>query len=358
MSRGLRVALAAGLLLVASLLMLAIPSPFAASSASPDPSPSTTDSDDRSQAYRAVPLDLADDEILVGGYVQNIPSIEPASNSFLADVYVWYRWKNPDFTPNKSVEIMNLYQAWQLVELGRQKKPRKQSDGNYYFSQRYSAAFNAPLSLVQFPFGTQYLPVILEDFEVERGAMRFVADQYSTARNPTITLPGFDIGDPTMTVEDFSYNSDFGDLDGAVNEVYSRATLTLPVSTPGLSNVIKYLLPLVLIVGAASLVFYLPPREIEGRIALGITALLTLVAMEWNATESLPTVSYLTMLDVLYLVATFFILASLVLGLRTYWVARSQDEATAITTDERTHVIFLGVYACAFATVLIGYLVL
>lgn len=214
------------------------------------------------------------------------------------------------------------------------------------------------MSLVKFPFGTQTLSVVFEDYDHESHTMRFVPDESSTGIDPTITLPGYDIGLPSMNVESFGYTTDFGDLDGSPTEIYSRAILTIPVSTPGLTNAIKYLLPILLIVVTASLVFYLPPDAIEGRIVLGITALLTLVAMQWSATESLPTVSYLTMLDVLYILGVLFILASIYLGIRTTWMAREQSQESAIISDERMLVVFLAVFFVAFAAVVAAYLLL
>lgn len=348
--RTTRVAVIAVLLFAGALLAMAVP----AHPATPTPRPS----DPTSEFHAGESVPLGAGEVLIGAYVQNIQTIDPATNSFMADLYVWYRWTDPDLKPEDSVEIMNLHEAWQLMELGTQTQARKQADGSYYFVQRYTGAFNSPLSLVKFPFGTQYLSVILEDSEAEKTEMRFVADDRSTSINPRITLPGYTIGVPTMVVTDFAYDTDFGDLDGTTDNLYSQASITIPVSTPGLSNLIKYLVPIVLIVVAASLVFSLPPTEVEGRIALGITALLTLVAMEWSATESLPTVSYLTMLDVLYIVGTLFILGSLILGIRTSWMARESSEETAIHSDERMLYVFLGAFAVVFCVVLGMYLLL
>jgi hypothetical protein len=338
----------AGLMFAVAMLTMAVP----ARTASPSPAPR----DPIPARNLSQPMELGIGEVLIGAYVQNIQSIDPATNSFMADLYVWYRWTDPDLKPYESVEIMNLHEAWQLTELGKQTKPRLQSDGSYYFAERYTGAFNSPLSLVKFPFGTQYLSVILEDSESEKAKLRFIADDRSTSSNPRITLPGYTIGEPTMVVTDFAYDTDFGQLNGTIDTLYSQATVTIPVSTPGLSNLIKYLVPIALIVAAASLVFYLPPTEVEGRIALGITALLTLVAMEWSATESLPTVAYLTMLDVLYIVGTLFILASLILGIRTAWMARESSEETAIHSDERMLYVFLGTFALVFGLVLGAYL--
>ncbi len=302
------------------------------------------------------PVKLTDEQVLVGVYVENIQTIDPQNNSFTADMYMWYRWTDADLKPYESVEIKNLFEAWMMTEVSAQDKPIKQSDGSYYYGVRYSGSFNSALSLVQFPFGTQSLTVVLEDFSSKVADLQFVADERSTDINTSITIPSYDIGRPTIQVSEFTYTTDFGDVDGAANETYSRATVAIPVSNPGLPSVFKYLVPIALVVIAAGLVFQIPPDAVEGRIALGITALLTGVAMQWSATEGLPTIAYLTMLDVLYLVAIVFILASLILGLRSSWKVRDSSEEAVIRADERTFILYLLAFAAAFSTVLVLYL--
>ena len=120
-----------------------------------------------------------------------------------------------------------------------------------------------------------------------------------------------------------------------------------------MSNVFKYLVPIVLVMIAAGLIFLIPPGLVEGRIGLAITALLTLVAMEWTSTDKLPINSYLTLLDVLYLISLTFILGSLIQAIRISWVARDQDEATAIRLDERSMKVFYALYGLAFAATIV-----
>lgn len=304
----------------------------------------------------AVPVDLTENEVLVGVYVENIQVIVPETNSFLGDVYVWYRWTNPDLRPYETVEFMNLYEAWQLVSWSAQEEPRDQPDGTLYYAMRHQGAFNSTLELRNYPFGTQYLKVILEDFESEADAQRFVTDPSSLGIDPEITLPGYDIGRPTIAISEFAYGTNFGDLDNSPDERYSRATVTIPVSHPVITNVIKYLVPIILVVIASSLIFQIPPNMVEARIGLSITALLTLVAMQWSSMDGLPLMSYLTLLDTLYLVSLLFILGSLMAGLRVSWLARDEGEERAIQVDERSMVVYLVGFGIAFTATLAWFL--
>ena len=36
------------------------------------------------------------DEVVVGAYIENIQTLDLATNSFMADIYVWMRWMNPE----------------------------------------------------------------------------------------------------------------------------------------------------------------------------------------------------------------------------------------------------------------------
>lgn len=118
----------------------------------------------------------------------------------------------------------------------------------------------------------------------------------------------------------------------------------MPVTHPFLATSIKVLLPILLVVATASLIFHVPPGLIEARIGLGITALLTLVAMQWSAMADLPDGGYLVMLDVLYIISFLFVLTTLIQTLATSWRARDGDEPRAIVADERFMYIDLAVY--------------
>lgn len=38
-------------------------------------------------------------EVVVGAYIENIQGVDLATNSFMADLYVWMRWQGTDFAP-------------------------------------------------------------------------------------------------------------------------------------------------------------------------------------------------------------------------------------------------------------------
>jgi hypothetical protein len=104
---------------------------------------------------------------------------------------------------------------------------------------------------------------------------------------------------------------------------------------------IKTFVPIMLIVVCATLVFFVRPRYIEGRIGLGITALLTLVALQLASGASLPDVDYLMMLDKIYLLAYLFIIIALARVVATSWRSDDSHAEKAISHADRRWVLGL-----------------
>ena len=79
----------------------------------------------------------------------------------------------------------------------------------------------------------------------------------------------------------------------------------------------KLLLPMLLVALTAALSLSVHPRYVEGRIGIGITALLTLVALQLTNNSSLPDVNYLILLDKLYIASYAFVVLTMAIIVRT-----------------------------------------
>jgi hypothetical protein len=107
------------------------------------------------------------------------------------------------------------------------------------------------------------------------------------------------------------------------------------VTRPIVAMSIKAFVPIGLIVVCAALVFFVRPRYVEGRIGLGITALLTLVALQLTSGASLPDVDYLMMIDKIYLLAYLFIILALARVVMTSWHGADADAEASISRSDR-----------------------
>jgi len=301
------------------------------------------------EAIAASPMPDSPAQVIVGAYINDIQEIDFKANNYVVDLYVWFRWKASDLDPSKTMEFMNRYASDDNVREALYDKPKEMPDGSLYSIIRYQGRFATKFPLEKYPFDTQLLTVVMEDTVSGDDKQIYVPDTDGGINlNPQITLPGFTVGKPTMRIAPNIYPTNFGDLAEPEATAYSRLTLSIPVTRPIVAMSTKTFVPIMLIVVCAALVFYVRPRYIEGRIGLGITALLTLVALQLASGSSLPDVDYLMMLDKIYLLAYLFIIIALARVVATSWHSDEVHAEKAISRTDRIWVVaLLGAYLAA-----------
>jgi hypothetical protein len=291
-------------------------------------------------------------EVIVGAYINDIQQLDFKANNYVIDLYVWFRWKSKDTDPSKSMEFMNRFASDDNRRDRLTEEPEELPDGSFYSILRYQGLFSTKFHLETFPFDTQALTVVMEDTLAGSADQIYVQDgEHPVSIDPIITLPGFSVGKPTMRITTNTYPTNFGDPTSPEAEPYSRITISIPVTRPVIAMSLKTFVPIALIVVCALLVYFVRPRYVEGRIGLGITALLTLVAIQLTATSSLPDVDYLMMLDKIFLLAYLFIIVALARVVATSW-HNDTSETSIKRTDRHWAIATLSIYVLANIAVL------
>jgi hypothetical protein len=289
-------------------------------------------------------------EVKIGMYINDIQSIDLASYSFVADVYVWLRDSDPDLKPGDTFEWMNMFAPDDHVQTTIYEVPERMPDGSDYQVFRHQGPFAAKFSIKTFPFDKHTLTIEIEDREFDAGRLVYVAEEVTI--NPEIQLPGFIIGKPTIRIENRPYPTAFGDIANPTPAPYSRAVVTIPISRPVWSGIVKSMLPLFIVILVAAAALLLGPEHVEARVGLSITALLTLVALQFSAMTGLPEVGYLLMLDQVYIASYAFVL--LVVGLLVF-TTNQEDKAQEdrALASGGAHAITRGGPLAAFLAVLL-----
>lgn len=256
------------------------------------------------------------DKVTVGVYVNDIQHIDMPNHSYVVDMYVWFRWMNPDINPLDTFEFMNTFDPEAHVEEAGYDEPQPQPDGSLYGYIRHQGAFSTKFHVGKYPFDAHDLKVFIEDAEYSVDEMVFVPDENPLTLNPDIELPGYDIVKPRFEISGKRYDTNFGDLYDESGASYARFTVVIPIERPALSGGVKAFLPIFLIILCAALSLLLDPVHVEARVGLSITALLTLVATQFTAASNLPQVAYLTMLDQIYIASYIYILVVVSLVVR------------------------------------------
>ncbi len=261
-------------------------------------------------------------EVKLGMYINDIQQIDLHDYSFVADVYVWFRDTDAQIVPGTTFEWMNMFAPDDHVQTDIYEEPVNQPDGAQYQVFRHQGPFSAKFSVKNYPFDAHNLTIEIEDREWNASRLVYAVDQVTM--NPAIELPGFVLGQPKLEVINRPYPTNFGDTTIGQPETYSRAVVSIPISRPVVSGITKSLLPIFIVVLVAAAALLLKPEHIEARVGLSITALLTLVALQFSAQGALPDVGYLLMLDQIYLASYGFVL--LVVALLVMTTGNADEE--------------------------------
>ena len=290
--------------------------------------------------------------VRVGALVNDIQQLDLQSHSYAVDLYMWFKWKNPDIDPSRTFEFMNAFELWGHILTYESEEPEQLPGGWQYQVLRNQGKFNAKLPLGRYPFDTQDLEVLIENTTADDTEVVFVPDRRPIALSEDLTLPGWKFEEPSLEVVGNRYATDFGEPTSE-NPTYSRVVINVPVVRPQGPYAIKLLLPMLLVALTAALALSVHPRYVEGRIGIGITALLTLVALQITSNSSLPEVDYLLLLDKLYILSYAFVVLTLAVIVRNSWVDATGNVSKAARADRQGLAILTGVYFLAAALIFV-----
>lgn len=295
-------------------------------------------------------------KVAIGVYINDIYDLDLPDNSFNADVYVWLRWSNPDIDPSASFEVMNPFGFDGVVVERLAEEPEDMPDGSKYAAFRIRGLWISKMNLREYPFDVQNLLLQFEDGAGDASKIQFVPDTIPVALDANISLPGFEIEQPILVAANYEYPTDFGDL-SAGSPDYSRVTVTIPVDREVLPLAIKIMLPVTIIILLTALIYVIPARLEEARTGIAVTAMLTLMALQWTVTSNLPEVGYLMMIDVVYILSMVYVLIAMVytvIGSRRS--AHEQAQESLMRVDRRVGVASLAIYAAAVVLTVLLYL--
>lgn len=274
----------------------------------------------------------------VGFYVNDIQDIDLQRHRYQIDFYLWFRWTDPNIDPSKSFEFMNGAEQWGMTRTPASDGPVVLEDGSFYFREHIQSMFKQNMPLEDYPYDTQDLKIIIEDVDATSEELVYVADDPAAVNAPDLTVPGYQVHEPTVSITDWFY-SELGEK-GAGNATASRIEMTISLTRPWLPYTLKIFVPLLLVVLCASLVFFIGPKHVDARFGLGISSLLTLIALKWTTDGEMPLMDYLGLIDALYVVAFVYVALGLADTTYTTWKrGKGIDDATLERTDRR---IFVG----------------
>jgi ABC-type transport system substrate-binding protein len=268
-------------------------------------------------------------KIYVGVYLSDISDFDLTKGRFNADLQLWVKWLGSETVPDVALANGDVEQRTEVA---------RESDGDWRSVRwRVQGAFRGTFPLHRFPLDHQQLKIQLE---LPAGRGELVPDLAGSGMAPAFSITGW-LYEPYFRAEKSrsAYYSDFGSVsrEGQPRQV-KAVTFTVELKRPILAYLIKFMLPLAIIITMALLACFIRGDQIEVRAGIGITALLSCVAFQFSQAENLPNVPYLMMVDKVFFAAYVIISATLI---ESVVVFNLYDEHPRLTTriDRSSYVL-------------------
>ena len=245
--------------------------------------------------------------------VLDVDAISSADQSFTINVYIQFRWFDPALAHHGDGpirEALSDISAPRFILVNRQKTWSSllnvveiSPDGEAIYRMRLWGDFSQPLRLFDFPFDTHTFTIPILALSQTGGAVplepdpnvdSFIADKLSVA---------------DWNINSWSAQTDMIEL--TRDDAAQGFTFSFEASRIHNHYVIKYIIPLILIVMMSWIVFWIDPKESGSQLSVAVTAALTLIAYHIALASKLPDIPYLTRMDKFLFGSTLMVFSAL-----------------------------------------------
>jgi peptide/nickel transport system substrate-binding protein len=232
--------------------------------------------------------------IYAGVYLHDVAKFDQKDGVFDADFELWAKWLG-EFDP-ATLSIANAASVDREL-LGQER------DGDWQSIRwRVRGTLRGEFPVHRFPFDRQTLAVVLELPE-RYGTL--VPDLAGSGMRERFSVTGW-LYEPIFAPRSHRdvYRSDLGAIAGeGMPTTVNRTAFEVTLRRPLVMAATKLFLPLLVILLVAVVALFVNPKALEVRAAVGVTALLACFAFQFAVADSMPSVAYVTLADILFLVA-------------------------------------------------------
>jgi len=270
--------------------------------------------------------------VTIGLYATSIPEIDIKAATFTIDMYLWLVYSG-----DESIEGFEIANGEVLSKVLLE---RTTQGDKTYVCWRIKATMHEHFSLENYPFDRQQLDIKFEHGLLEASSLVFDPD-IKSYEGSGVTADRWGLRDD-VRISDYEivrtswqsaqslYQTNFGSpFSDKPSSTYSTAIFSVEVARSFWPYCYKILIPLIVILAIAYLVFFLPPTEIQTASGLAMTSLLTCVAMNLTVSSNLPEVGYLVASDKFFISTYGLIFVTLAETIWTFGVATRGDEPKA-----------------------------
>ena len=246
--------------------------------------------------------------IKVSFFLLNLNGVDEMEETFDADIYIAFQWKDDRLKHDGKDPLFfaedaardKLEEIWSpQIEFVNTSKPDitnevlvMKPDGSVLHQMGLTSKFRAEFDLRRFPFDRQRLAIVLSSFIYSSDYLVFDADQEKLGFTKEGNFEGLRVTGIKASTE-VEKVADWA-------EPFSHYRATIDVSRNTAFYFYTVFGPVVLIFLISCAVYLVPPEQFSDRVSICITALLACIATQFALSFNLPRISYLTLIDRLF----------------------------------------------------------
>jgi hypothetical protein len=218
-------------------------------------------------------------------------------------------------------------------------------DGHVSYSETFYTKVEAPMDLRRFPFDTQDLEIFFHPFIYQRDEVVLVPDdRLAGTWNQNMGIADWARDSVSMAERPIQ----IAYFDDSLSEI-SEFVVTVRIHRQPSHFLVSIIFPMVLLVALTWCVFWMDEETLSNRINITFIGILSVVAYYFVILDSVPEVSYLTLIDA-FIIATFLILAAgVVVTVVMESSSRKHDAALRARVDRICRWAFPSAYAMSTA---------
>jgi hypothetical protein len=286
----------------------------------------------------SVPTPEHPTEVSIGLLIRNLIAIDEVKENWQAAGLLTAKWNDPrlkyqprgrgqlhldvpDSSWKPSLEFVNEDKPtdFRLVDL------YVEPDGSVVYTQAFNATLSTDLDLRRFPFDSQVLPLVVQARGDDLDRTILKADPEESGL-PTRAYAGIAAWVPVSLTE---YLGTIEGSTSGANDVEFR----LKVQRSPKPFILKFIVPLLLLVIISWVTFWLSHEEFKTKdqLTAAVSTLLIIVAFNITATNLLPRTDYITYIDALLFSSFVFVVISIATIVGTHLLQIHKSEKSALT---------------------------
>lgn len=250
--------------------------------------------------------------------INRIDNIDYVRQTFEADFYLDMWWKAPylgvSTTSTEPREVDASELLWKpendfqnIAEIQELSSPTYTYINGYILAEyRYKGIFFSNMDLRSFPFDQQVLSLKMEDAKKNADLLvyRYGTPKNQSKKGSNIELISAEIFETPLDFPEFKISNlaKFALINHRYEYTYNKpafcqASLSFVIQRKSGFYINKIIFGIALFVLSGALLFFIDSTELGTRLSYGMTVLLTMIGHNYLLNESLPKISYQTILD-------------------------------------------------------------